>query len=217
MSSTRPADTGPTPEVTTTNEDPDAASSPEPARTDQRPRRAVSGTVPDAAGVTQQSSATIPATGPPARRRAVEVEGDPTPNRVLGYRRQRFEARKVRRLVRHIDPWSMLKLAVLVALCMWLISMIAAVILWAVARSSGTVSSIESFVNSSLQLQDWKLDGEFLFRQFGLISLLFHLGVAASIVVATLVFNLISDIIGGVWVSVIEEESARPVSDTTRR
>lgn len=111
----------------------------------------------------------------------------------------------------------MLKLAVLVALCMWLISMIAAVILWAVARSSGTVSSIESFVNSSLQLQDWKLDGEFLFRQFGLISLLFHLGVAASIVVATLVFNLISDIIGGVWVSVIEEESARPVSDTTRR
>ena len=97
---------------------------------------------------------------------------------MLGYRRQRFEARKVRRLVRHIDPWSMLKLAVLVSLCMWLISMIAAVILWTVARSSGTVGSLESFVNSSLQLQDWKLDGEFLFRQFGLISLLFHLGLS---------------------------------------
>ena len=154
-----------------------------------------------------------PASGPPARRRAVEVS-EPTPNRVLGYRRQRFEARKVRRLVRHVDPWSMLKLAVLVALCMWLISMIAAVILWTVARSSGTVTSLESFVNSSLQLQDWKLDGEFLFRQFGLISLLLHLGLAASIVVATLVFNLISDIIGGVWVSVIEEESARPIKES---
>jgi len=156
---------------------------------------------------------TPPASGPPERRRAVEVSSEPTPNRVLGYRRQRFEARKVRRLVRHIDPWSMLKLAVLVSLCMWLISMIAAVILWTVARSSGTVGSLESFVNSSLQLQDWKLDGEFLFRQFGLISLLFHLGLAASIVVATLVFNLISDIIGGVWISVIEEESARPVNE----
>ena len=141
------------------------------------------------------------------------MSSEPTPNRVLGYRRQRFEARKVRRLVRHIDPWSMLKLAVLVSLCMWLISMIAAVILWTVAGSSGTVGSLESFVNSSLQLQDWKLDGEFLFRQFGLISLLFHLGLAASIVVATLVFNLISDIIGGVWISVIEEESARPVNE----
>lgn len=155
-----------------------------------------------------------PPSGPPARRRAVEVESDPTPNRVLGYRRQRFEAKKVRRLVRHVDPWSMLKLAVLVSLCMWLISMIAVVILWTVARSSGTVSSLEKFVNSSLQLQDWKLDGEFLFRQFGLISLLFHLGLAAAIVVATLVFNLVSDIIGGVWVSVIEEETARPVVES---
>jgi len=69
------------------------------------------------------------------------VESDPTPNRVLGYRRQRFEAKKVRRLVRHVDPWSMLKLAVLVCLCMWLISMIAVVILWTVARSSGRRST----------------------------------------------------------------------------
>ena len=60
----------------------------------------------------------------------------------------------------------------------------------------------------------YELDGEFLFRQFGLISLLFHLGLAAAIVVATLVFNLISDIIGGVWVSVIEEETARPVQES---
>lgn len=204
VSSTRPADTGPTPTVP----GPTVGS---PTRRGSGERRPVTGT--PGADPNGQSSPTAPASGPPERRRAVEVSSDPTPNRVLGYRRQRFEARKVRRLVRHVDPWSMLKLAVLVSLCMWLISMIAAVILWTVARSSGTVDSLESFVNSSLQLQDWKLDGEFLFRQFGLISLLFHLGLAASIVVATLVFNLISDIIGGVWISVIEEESARPVID----
>ena len=201
VSSTRSADTGPSPSVS--------------VPTSNRPsgqRRAVDGT-PGTEASEPFAGSPPPASGPPERRRAVEVASDPTPNRVLGYRRQRFEARKVRRLVRHVDPWSMLKLAVLVSLCMWLISMIAAVILWTVARSSGTVGSLESFVNSSLQLQDWKLDGEFLFRQFGLISLLFHLGLAASIVVATLVFNLISDIIGGVWISVIEEESARPVND----
>lgn len=201
VSSTRSADTGPSPRVS-------VPSSNRPSGQ----RRAVDGTPGTEASEPYAGSAP-PASGPPERRRAVEVASDPTPNRVLGYRRQRFEARKVRRLVRHVDPWSMLKLAVLVSLCMWLISMIAAVILWTVARSSGTVGSLESFVNSSLQLQDWKLDGEFLFRQFGLISLLFHLGLAASIVVATLVFNLISDIIGGVWISVIEEESARPVND----
>jgi hypothetical protein len=136
-----------------------------------------------------------------------------TPRRVMGYRRQRFEARKVRRLIRHVDPWSMLKLAVLVSLCMWLIVMIAAVVMWTVARNAGTIANIENFVNSSLSLQDWKLDGEFIFRQFGLVTLLLALGFAASIVVASLVFNLISDIIGGVWVSVIEEETARPVAE----
>ena len=202
VSSTRSADTGPSPSVS-------VPSSNRPSGQ----RRAVDGT-PGTEASEPFAGSTPPASGPPERRRAVEVASDPTPNRVLGYRRQRFEARKVRRLVRHVDPWSMLKLAVLVSLCMWLISMIAAVILWTVARSSGTVGSLESFVNSSLQLQDWKLDGEFLFRQFGLISLLFHVGLAASIVVATLVFNLISDIIGGVWISVIEEESARPVNDS---
>lgn len=136
--------------------------------------------------------------------------------RFLGYRRQRFEARKVRRLVRHVDPWSMLKLSLLVSLCMWLMVMIAAIILWTVARNAGTIASVENFVNSSLSLQDWSLDGEFIFRQFGLVTLLLALGLAASLVIATLVFNLISDIIGGVWISVIEEETARPVAESNR-
>ena len=152
-----------------------------------------------------------PPSGPPARRRAVEVESDPTPNRVLGYRRQRFEAKKVRRLVRHVDPWSMLKLSLLMALCMWVVVMIASVIIWSVANNTGAMSSLEDFFDDSLQLEDFKLSGDVLFRQFGLVSLLFSLGAAATVVVATLVFNLISDIIGGVWISVIEEETARPV------
>ncbi len=134
--------------------------------------------------------------------------------RLLGYRRQRFEARKVRRLIRHVDPWSMLKLSLLLALCMWLILMIASVVMWTVARNAGTISSIENFVNSSLSLQDWTLDGDFIFRQFGLITLLLALGFAAATVIASLVFNLVSDIIGGVWVSVIEEETARPVVES---
>ena len=145
---------------------------------------------------------------------AATSEDGSTPRRLLGYRRQRFEARKVRRLVRHVDPWSVLKLALLLSLCMWLILMIASVIMWTVARNAGTISSIENFVNSSLSLQDWTLDGDFIFRQFGLITLLLALGFTAAMVIASLVFNLVSDIIGGVWISVIEEETARPVRES---
>lgn len=135
--------------------------------------------------------------------------------RLLGYRRQRFEARKVRRLIRHVDPWSILKVSLLLALCMWVVSMIASVIVWSVANNTGALQSLEDFFNDSLQLEDFKLSGDVLFRQFGLMSLLFALGATATAVVAALAFNLVSDIVGGVWVSVIEEETARPVGAVT--
>jgi hypothetical protein len=209
VTTTPPADTEPTKAVPTSAS---KAAQGRPAAREGAARAATpsSGRRPIDTGTRSQAAAA------PVSRQARPSASTPppeAPRRVMGYRRQRFEARKVRRLVRHVDPWSMLKLAVLVSLCMWFITMIASVILWTVAQSSGTISSIENFVNSSLQLQDWKLDGEFLFRQFGLITLLLFLGFAASIVVASLVFNLISDIIGGVWISVIEEETARPVTD----
>ncbi len=134
----------------------------------------------------------------------------------MGYQRQRYEARKVRRLIRHVDPWSTMKLATLLALCMWFVVMIASAIMWTVASNAGTISSLENFVNSSLSLQDWSLDGSFLFRQLGMVTFLLSIGFVLAVVVATLIFNLVSDIIGGVWISVIEEETARPVTESNR-
>ena len=127
--------------------------------------------------------------------------------------RGRLEARKVRRLIRHVDPWSVLKASLLFFLSLWLVFMIAAVIVWAVARGSGTVSKIETFVQSNLSVTDWKLNGDFLFRQFGLVGLILTFASTVAATIATLVFNLISDIIGGVWVTVIEEETSRPRSN----
>lgn len=135
----------------------------------------------------------------------------------MGYRRQRFEARKVRRLIRHVDPWSILKLSTLLALCMWVVTMIAAAIMWSVITNAGTVASLENFVNSSLSLRDWKIDGGFIFRQLGIISFLMCIGFVLSTVLATFIFNLASDIMGGIWVSVIEEESARPVRESIQQ
>ncbi len=127
--------------------------------------------------------------------------------------RGRLEARKVRRLIRHVDPWSVLKASLLFFLSLWLVFMIAAVIVWAVARGSGTVAKVETFVQSNLSVTDWKLNGDFLFRQFGLVGLILTFASTVAATIATLVFNLISDIIGGVWVTVIEEETSRPRSN----
>jgi hypothetical protein len=154
--------------------------------------------VPDAGAV-------VATDGTSAQTRVIDVDrsaGAPA-------RGRRVEARKVRRLIRHVDPWSVAKASILFFLSFWFIVMIAAVIVWTVARGSGTVEKIETFIESNITQEDFRLDGDFLFRQFGLVSLVIALGGALATTIASVIFNLISDIIGGVWVTVIEEESVR--------
>ncbi|MEZ5321384.1 MAG: DUF3566 domain-containing protein [Microthrixaceae bacterium] len=126
-------------------------------------------------------------------------------------RSQRFEARRVRRVLRHIDPWSVLKVALVFFVCMWLMSLIASAIVWAIATGSGTVEKVESFVRT-LWGPNWRLNGRFIFRQVGLFGIVMVFASTLVSVVATVAFNLISDLVGGVWFSVIEEETSREVS-----
>ena len=146
-------------------------------------------------------------TAPSGRTEVISVDQTaPAPKAAKG---RRVEARKVRRLIRHVDPWSVAKASILFFLSFWFIVMIAAVIVWTVARGSGTIEKIETFVQSNVTQEDFALDGDFLFRQFGLVSLVFALGAAMAATIASVIFNLISDIVGGIWVTVIEEESVR--------
>ncbi len=126
-------------------------------------------------------------------------------------RAQRFEARKVHRLVRHIDPWSTAKFAVVFFLAMWVMMMVAALIVWAVADRAGTIGNIESFFQD-LGFKDVEIDDRFYVRGLGLVGLVMTFALSVGSIVGAMVFNLISDIIGGIWITVIEEESARPVS-----
>ena len=123
-------------------------------------------------------------------------------------RRQR--ARRVRRLVRHIEPWSVLKLALVFYFCLWVIMLVAGSILWRVAVSSGVIDNIEGFIESLLVLDNFKFNGEELFRAYAVGGLIMVVIATGFTVLATVLFNLISDLIGGVRVTVIQEETARP-------
>jgi hypothetical protein len=122
-------------------------------------------------------------------------------------RRQR--ARRVHRLVRHIEPWSVLKLALVFYFCLWVIMLVSGAILWRVAVSSGVIDNIEGFIESLLVLDNFKFNGDELFRAYAVGGLLMVLIATGFTVLATVLFNLISDLIGGVRVTVIQEETAR--------
>lgn len=125
---------------------------------------------------------------------------------------RRLRARKVGRIVRYVDPWSVLKVSLLFYLCMFLIVLLAGVILWTVAVNAGTVSSVESFVEDILSFETFELDADRIFRAsvFGGLVLVIA-GTTFNVLMAVL-FNLISDLTGGVRFTVVEEETARPVS-----
>lgn len=120
----------------------------------------------------------------------------------------------MRRIIRHVDPWSMFKVAFILLVCAYVVGMIASVIVWSVAVGSGTIAKIESFIGQTTG-NDFRIDGHFLFRFTGLLGLVVTVAMSAGALVGSIAFNLVSDLVGGVWVTVIEEETARPVSGSS--
>ncbi len=103
----------------------------------------------------------------------------------------------------------MLKISLIFYFCLWVILLMAGVILWSFAVNSGTVENVENFVTELAALEKFELNGEQIFRVVAIGGLVLVVAGAGFSVLAAVLFNLISDIIGGVRVTVVEEETAR--------
>jgi hypothetical protein len=117
----------------------------------------------------------------------------------------------VRRLVRHIEPWSVLKISLIFFFCIWIILLVAGTILWRVADSSGMIDNIEKFIKEIFALKSFSFDAKRIFRIYAVGGLVTVVAATGFTVLLSVLFNLISDLTGGVRVTVIEEETARPV------
>jgi hypothetical protein len=124
----------------------------------------------------------------------------------------RLRARKVKRIVRHIDPWSVLKLSLLFYACLFVVFMVAGTLLWNLAGAAGTIASIESFIKDIGAFKTFSFSGVTIFRASLLAGLILVIAGSGLNVLLTVLFNLISDLVGGVRISVIEEETARPIA-----
>ncbi len=127
----------------------------------------------------------------------------------LRQRPRRVRARKVRRVVRHVDPWSMLTFSVLFHLCVFAAFLLASVLVWNAAVAAGTIENIEQFIRDLGDYQTFEIDGDVVFRAAMAIAGILTLTSSLLVVLLTVVFNLISDLVGGIRVTVIEEETVR--------
>jgi hypothetical protein len=147
-----------------------------------------------------------PPSGPPVARPA-PPSGPAVSTRSLRPPR-RAEGPGATRTLRQIDPWSVLRLSLLFYLCVLLVLLVAGIVLWNIASVFGVLHNFEKFIRQLFDLQSFTLHPVVALEAFALGGvLLVLLGTAVNVIAACL-YNLISDVAGGVRVTVVEEESA---------
>ena len=138
----------------------------------------------------------------------------PVPHRLTRSERRklsRLRARKVRRVVRHVDPWSVMLVSLGFYLCLFVVLMVAGVLLWMIASATGTIEQLEGVIKESFAEKSFSFEGPKIFRASFLGGLVLVIaGTGLNVLLCTL-FNLMSDLVGGIRVTVIEEETAKPV------
>jgi hypothetical protein len=121
-------------------------------------------------------------------------------------RRARPRVRKVTRVVRSVDAWSVFKVAIVFFTAMGVVLLTAGVLLWNLAQTTGTLDNVEGFFREAFQYDTFKLQSEPVFKAgLTLIALFVVVGTGLSVVVAVL-FNLIADLTGGIRLTVLERE-----------
>ncbi len=97
------------------------------------------------------------------------------------------------------------KVGLVFHLVLYFVVLISLVLLWNVANSTGTIENLENFMES-FGWETFSFDGGALFKNlsiFGLFMVILFTGL--WVLIAT-IFNLITDLVGGIRVTVLEEE-----------
>jgi hypothetical protein len=116
-------------------------------------------------------------------------------------------ARRVRRVVRHIDPWSVFKVASIFVACVWGVVVLASLLIWRAAESSGSVENTEEFVKD-IGFKDFDFDPQKMFEALLSAGAVAAITAIFFIVLLTFLFNLICDMTGGIRVTMIEQDLA---------
>ncbi len=151
-------------------------------------------------------------------RRAPDYDPAPYPiplnvPRMLG---RRPRVRRVTRVVRHVDPWSVFKIALVANFVLYIIVLSAGVLLWNVAYATGTVDNVERFLES-FGWSSFEFNGGQIYHSAWIGGLFVVIGLTGLAVLFATLFNLITDLVGGMRFTVLEEEVVEARTSPMRR
>ncbi len=173
------------------------------------------GFVPTAPIPTEQPTVAVPMPAPILYDEAATIDDvtkigpvlDSRPlRRPVHFRRApKARVRRVTRVVRHVDTWSVFKVALVFNVFFYAVALVAGVLLWQVAYATGTVDNVEKFFEG-FGWETFKFNGGQIFHNAWIAGLFVAAGLTGLAVLLATLFNLITDLVGGVRLSVLEEE-----------
>ena len=98
-------------------------------------------------------------------------------------------------------------------LCLWLVITVAGVILWQVARVTGTLDNLQEFLATALADETFTIEGSRVLMSVLLGGVVLVIAGTGLTVLLAVLFNLVSELTGGVRLSVVELETATVVDE----
>jgi transmembrane protein DUF3566 len=149
----------------------------------------------------------------------VDERGELETGRPDGYRRGRGpkpSPRRTRVTIRRVGVFSVFKFSLLFYFCAMLILFFALLLIWTIMRASGTIDTIECNVGRLLQpagttisIKDecvpYEIVGAVVFTWAFLIGCVGTVVLAALNTFVSVIYNLVSDIVGGIEVTLSEK------------
>ena len=110
---------------------------------------------------------------------------------------------RVRRIVRKVDPWTVLKVALVLNTIGALIWTLGVWVAWSIAVQRGIPDAfVETFDRLTIAVTP---DGELYFRVVVMLAIVWVVVVTGAMTLGAVLYNLISDVVGGVELIMLEE------------
>lgn len=116
---------------------------------------------------------------------------------------------RVRRVIRKVDPWTVLKVSLVFNAMMALVFVLGTVIFWAIFVNAGIPDRINELALLIGLENGINLDGQVYFRIVVLLSVIGTIMMTGFFTLGAVIYNLISDLVGGVEIIVLEETTGQ--------
>lgn len=124
------------------------------------------------------------------------------------------QVRRVRRIIRKFDPWTVLKVSLVLYFVLALAAVLGAVIFWTLLNAAGIPAKIDATL---AKITIDFIEGSIIPAEESLFKATIFLAISGVVLatgfttLAALMYNLVSDVVGGIEVVVLEETMQQQV------